>query len=557
MDATMHDVRSRPSPRRIALLASVLVLLLCVGVVLAPRPARAVSTADNLVVRSVHVSNSKIRADGGQTTVTVTVSGVSSDESDVTLTATLGSFGAPSGPSRIVLTLRVSLTGGNRTASAELYGDGRSGTAVVTAQVSESTRSVAVVMTGGPATIEFEMPDPNAILPADAPALISIQVRDADGVSVPQAEVEFTASKGVVSSGNDIGGVVMTDRNGRARSVLNAAPGIVRLTAVTGSTTAVLTLTLHGPPVSLQVIAIRDVLIAGEAPSGTFIAILLDDGGRPVPRSPITFTSDREDVRVVHSAEGESNVTDASGRAMGHLTMSADAAPGAVVISVATDGLGDAADGLQDEESVQILGPPALITLSYEPLSQGVYQVTAAVQDLAGFDIPAGFTVHWSASGLEADLASVLLDPEATAVSDGMAVTIISLDQPTIEPVRISGRVTPEGVVDQELIDALANAPANGVALPIQPAFGGVPLSAGLNVLRWLGEPSTIADAIAPIAPLVSAVWQFSEVTGWLGYFPAIGIGQNIDLDPSAPFFLFLTANAALPGIEVLLAASP
>ncbi len=551
----MHDVRSRPSPRRVALPASVLILLLLsLLVVLVPTSLRAVSTGDSLVVRSVRVSDSKIRAEGGQTTVTV--SGASSDDSDVTLVATLGSFGAPSGPSRIVLTLRGSLNGGNRTASTELYGDGRSGTAVVTARVSESTRSVAIILAGDPATIEFETPDLNDILPADVPALITIQVRDAGGVTVPRAEVKITASRGVVSSGNNIDAILMTDRNGRVSAALNATPGIVRLTATTGSATEELSLTLHGPPVSLQAIAIRDVLLAGEAPSGTFVAILLDDGGRPVPRIPITFASDREEVRVVHSAEGESNVTDASGRATGHLTIPEDAAPGPVIISIATDALG-AADPLRDEESVQILGPPALITLSLEPLSQGAYRITANVQDLAGFDIPEGFTVHWSAAGTEADLASVVFDPDATPLSDGFATTIVSLDQPTTEAVRIIGQIAPVGVVDEELVDALADAPANGVALPVEPTFRGIPLPAGFNVVRWLGDPTAVSDVVAPIATWVSAVWQFRELDGWLGYFPAIGIGQNFILDSAAPIFLYLSVNAALPGIEAILPSSP
>ena len=392
-----------------------------------------------MVVRSVRASDNKILAQGGQTTLTVTIGGLTAGETGVTLTATLGSFGSASGPARIVLTLQASAEG-DATASAELFGDGRSGTSVVTARIGESTRSTAVLMAGAPASIEFEAPAPNAVHDAALPVPITLQLRDADGITVPDTLLGLSTDDGLVSSASAAPSTaieIMTDRNGRASASLRADPGLVRLRADAGDASASLQLMLHAPPVSLDLIVIREILNPGIAPPGTLVAILLDDGGRPVPGVVVRFATDREDASISHNGEGESGVTDDSGRATGHVVSDAAAEPGEILISVSSGSLSDSA-------TLVLVGPPNQLVLTVSTRGVSTYTLSAQVLDLRGIPIPEGFDVHWSVTGLESDLASVVFEPPASAVVTGLAVTVVNLDHPTVEAVRVIARVAPQ-----------------------------------------------------------------------------------------------------------------
>ena len=156
-------------------------------------------TADTVVIRSVQLSPSKILASGGQSTVTVTVSGPIEREASITLSTTLGAFGSPSGPSRIVFAVAPT-PAAEAVAAAVLFGDGRRGIAVVTARVGESVRSAAVILAGTPTVITFESPGSGAVLAAASAPLVRVQLRDAGGVTVPDVAVSLSTTAGTLRS---------------------------------------------------------------------------------------------------------------------------------------------------------------------------------------------------------------------------------------------------------------------------------------------------------------------------------------------------------------------
>ncbi len=506
----------------------------------------ATNTLDGLLVRSVRASDTKILAESGQTTLTVSIGGLTAGETVVSLTATLGSFGSASGPSRIVLTLQA--RGRDATVSAELFGDGRSGTSIITARIGESTRSTAVLMAGAPVSIEFETPEPNAVHDAARAVPITLQKSDADGITVPDTTVQLRTDEGVISSTTATPSYrieLVTDRNGRARASLRAAPGLALLRAATGGVSASLQLTLHGPPVSLDLIAIRDVLNPGIAPPGTLVALLLDDGGRPVPNVFVAFATDRDDATISHSGLGESGFTDDTGRATAHVVTHASAEPGEMTVKVS-------AGNLKDSAILVLVGPPSQMVLTVSSRGVGSYAIVAQVFDLDSTPIPGGFDVHWSASGLAWDLASVIFDPPTSPVGDGRAQTLVNLDQPTLQAVQIVARVAPEGLVGEDLKTVLVAALPHTVLLPDGPTVDGALLKAGMNVVRWASPDATVAEAVAPIKPLVATVWYFDAQSGWIGYFPTVGIGGGVQLRDGSLFYVFVSQPTQLRGAELV-----
>ena len=536
----MRTARHRLPCTRTLRFALILGLLLSLLLTRGASTSLLSAAADGLLVRSVNATDNKILANGGQTTITIHVSGAA-DADEVTLTATLGAFGAPIGPRRIVLTLRPS-AGGDGTASAELFGDGRAGTGVITGQVDDSTRSTAVIMVGRPASLEFQSPDPNEVVSAAGSILVTIQVRDSGGVTVPDTSIELSTNTGEVASGTHVGASIslQSDNNGRVSAALRSDPGIVRLSAATGDLTATQTITLHGAPVSLQVIAIRESMSPGSAPPGTFVVVLLDDGGRPVPNASVSFNADREGVFISHNADGESARTDGGGRATGHVVTPPAAEPGLVAITVE-------AVGLSDVQMIRILGSAESLALTIEAMGVGQYLVSAQVLDSAGFGIPEGPVVHWSPVGLESDQELVSFDPRLSPVTDGVATTVVTIAREPADELGVRARVALEG----EVFPALA-APDNSIAIPDAAGFDGSSLAAGLNTVRWVGETAPIATILESIGGRVLAAWIFDPNSGWLGYFPSVAIGTNYTLLSGGLVSLFLIAPADLDGIEPL-----
>ena len=487
----------------------------------------ALQTADAVVIRSVQLSPSKILANGGQSTVTVTVSGPIEREASITLSTTLGAFGSPSGPSRIVLAVAPT-PASEAVATAVLFGDGRRGIAAVTARVGESVRSAAVILAGATTVIAFESPGAGAVLAAASAPLVRVQLRDAGGVTVPDVAVRLSTTAGTLRSDGAGEGRQLdlrTDNNGRVAATVVAPPGAVTLRASAGEVSAERSFTLHGPAASLQLLALRARVNLGDdpfpAPDGTLVAIALDDGGRPVPGMRIRFTSDSAGVSVVQSGAGESDVTDSGGRASGHVSAAGAAAPGSVVI-------GASVDGLEASVALWVVGPPAEIALRAVPVEAGLYRLHATVADATGTGVPTGYHLAFTAEG------GAGVDPDEALVREGEAAVDLHVTGPVSEV-----------IVGAVLIDAPA--PLSVRASLAEVLSGGVVLEPGLNAVTWSGPVLSIAVLVEPIADVVLSVWRFDEALGWQGYFPTIGLGVEFSLSPGERFYLFVQAAAVLP----------
>ncbi len=521
----MHQaMRSQPARRGTALRRPrvFLLLLLAAGLFLLLSPAAEGATP---TVHSVQASPTKIAASGGQSTITVTVTPGSGTDAvtRVTLTTTLGAFGSAAGPSRV----NVALSGqgdGTAVATATLVGDGRLGDAAVTASAGASTRATTVTFVGAPATVVFETPSAEAVLSAATPPRLIVQVRDSAGESVPSASLTFTATAGRLLAGSAppadgatgaAAYTVTTGVNGRAAAFLHADPGAVRVRASAGSATASLPLTLHGPPARLELTALARRVNLGDAPfaapPGTLVAVLFDEGGRPVPRVSVRFSANVAGVTVVQSGEGESGVTGASGRAAAHISAADAAEPGPVTIAAW-------AGTLSASATIQVVGPVAALRLLITPRSEaGIYDVAALVTDAAGTAVPSGYEVRFSAAGAPPS-AKASFEPATAETVGGLARTVFTLDSAATE-VRVRAYVAG---ID---MDVRSSAP-----LPEADQATSISLAAGLNLITWPGSATTATAAVAAIAESVSVLWRYDEAEGWQRYLPGAGLGADFQI---------------------------
>ena len=540
---TQQGVRLRPlgisaamSARTYAprfLLALLATLLALTGSWLGAEPARA----DDGLVSSITAAPARILADGGQSSISVRVVTVGDTAAaEVTLTTTLGAFGSAGGPNRVVLALEPGADG-IANANARLFGDGRRGTTAVVARVGESIRSITVVLVGAPAQVEFESPETNAVRSAEVTPRIVLRVRDADGSTVPTASLQLSTDAGTLKLGDQIAPALSltTDVHGRAAAFLRAEPGTVELMARAGDATARLTLTVHGPTVSLELVALRTTINLGDdpfpAPPGTLVAILIDDGGRPVTGRRVIFSVEPEGTLVQHGAGGESPVTDSGGRARGHLSAAAATQPALIMVTAV-------ADGYADSVQVRIVGPPTQVRLEVSPSGSGVYQLEATLRDADGFLAPTGFEVVWEALDVD-ETATAIFAPAESTTRNGVATTVLTLTGQDAGAVQVRGTVVAS---DPPLNDT--------VALPVATEGAtGTPLVAGLNVVLWAGGATSIDTVIRPIAPLVAAAWHLDPVAGWQGYFPTADPGGGFPVERGDRLHLFLSAAATLVSV--------
>ena len=484
MRPSMHAAaRSGPARARGGRWRPFLALLLAAlaaGLILALLPAFAQAAPPT--VRSVEAAPARIAADGGRSTITVTVSPGTGTEAvtQVTLTTTLGAFGSAAGPSRV----SVALSGradGTAVAEATLVGDGRLGSAAVTASAGASARATTVTFFGAPAAITFETPSAGAVRSAASPPRLIVQVHDSEGVAVPGASVTFTADRGRLLAGStppadDAAAgssyTIATGATGRASAYLHADPGAVRVRAAAGGATASLSLTLHGPPTRLELTALARRVHLGDtpfaAPPGTLVASLFDEGGRPVPGVSVRFGADTEGATVLHSGEGESGVTGASGRAAAHVSAADAAETGTVTITAQ-------AGELSATAAVQIVGPAARLQLVLTAQEEaGAYDVAALVTDSGGQAVPSGYQVRFSAVGATPS-AAAQFDPVTAETVDGLARTVFTLDGAT-EGVRVRAYVA------EIEIDVRASGP-----LPAAGQAAVISLAEGSNLITWPG----------------------------------------------------------------------
>ena len=517
-------------------LAALVAVLVTFAAVLATAPS---ARAEGPVVRGVSVSPGKILADGGQADVRVSVSGVPSGGSQVTLSTTLGAFGAASGPKRVVLPLALdALDGaGAAAASAALFGDGRRGTAAVTARIGDSVRTATVVMAGAPQSVEFPSPAAAAVLSAETAVRVVVELRDGSGVTVPETSVVLTASSGVWLSGTASSATrtLVTDVDGRVRASLRGDPGAVTVTASSGEVSGAVTFTLHGPTVSLQLVALRDFVAADSdaqavAP-GTLVAILLDDGGRPVVNRLVQFETDRAGVRVDHTEAGESALTDSSGRAPGHVSATG-AAPGPVRVTAS-------ADGLSAFVTIRVVGLPAQMAVGVTHLADGSFRLVALVRDAAGQQVLDGPGVTWGVSGLPEGVDATF-DPQRSTVRNGIGQTVLRVLGDGVE---LSIRATLQSG-SALLVRTVSLASAT------EEPGGGTPLQSGLTIVVWTGSAGPVAEIIEPVLPVLVAAWRLDAVTGWQAFFPSADIGQNFSVESGDLLYLVLSEAVSLAGVD-------
>ncbi|HEX2162986.1 MAG TPA: PKD domain-containing protein [Thermoanaerobaculia bacterium] len=101
-----------------------------------------------------------------------------------------------------------------------LQGDGRIGTAEVTATVGADTSATVQVQVGQPAANLSLQATPSSIPETGASVQLLALVRDASGQPLPDANVNFSAEIGDLTSG---GGFIRTDSSGQARDTLRVS----------------------------------------------------------------------------------------------------------------------------------------------------------------------------------------------------------------------------------------------------------------------------------------------------------------------------------------------
>ena len=264
---------------------------------------------------------------------------------------------------------------------------------------------------------------------------------------------------------------------------------------------------------------------------------LLDDGGRAVPGERVAFATDVAGARVLVGGVGESTVTDSGGRARGHLSVADVETTGVVTV---TASMGD----LSAQVAVRVVGPPSQISVGVSGRGDGVYGLTATVRDAAGFEAPTGFTVDWTLLELAEGTEATWIASEST-VRDGVAETVVTLSG---EDVR-SGRV--RATLGETLagVEGLLQSPDTLLIRPLPP---GTPLAAGLNVVRWVGPASSIANLSAPIVGVVVVVWRFDLGEGWQAYSPLVPIGEDFLVASGDVLYFFLAGPTGLPDVEII-----
>ena len=496
---------------------------------------------------TVSVDRSSVPAEGGSVTVTVRISADAIvDENEVTLTTDLGSFGADSGPSRVVVR-PAAIEGdgedaGTAEASVRLVGDGQPGLAVITARLGSLVDATTAAFIGAPAEVVILRPGPDRPLDAARAHLVQVEVRDQLGQPVPGAPLRLEASGGsepMLRSAEGVGAALLalrTSERGRATATLRASPGDARLLAVSVEAEADLDLTLHGEPAQLLLRAVNSVLERGsETAFAIVLAQLIDEGGRAVPGREVSFAAE-EESRIQLAVEGdpERPLTDAGGSVLARAHAQA-AQSGSYWLRA------DAGE-LMNLVELTVVGKPETIYLTATPIdaleestaSVREYVLRAEVVDSAGRLAAPGYTVRWRVllSGGES-----ALEPERSLVLGGVAATRLRIENAE-DPPRIQALLIERPEVETE--GRLADLAAEGLAL-----------RTGLNVVTWIGEETTIDQAIAPIAHLETTVWREQpEDKGWLVYTTRADApaAEPFAVEDGVRLHIRVAAAARLPG---------
>jgi adhesin/invasin len=189
----------------------------------------------------------------------------------------------------------------NGKVTVKLSGDGRSGTATITAFSGGAISEQLTLPIGSAAAETVTLrAEPGRLPPGGGSTQIIALVRDAAGNPLPGASVAFSASAGNLSSG-----VAVTDGNGEARTTLTTGRETT-ITAAVGSKTAQITLSIDGA-LELQVTVTPDPPVAGR--SATFsITVRVPTDANPVQRVTINFGDGESRSVTVPSTGGATTI---------------------------------------------------------------------------------------------------------------------------------------------------------------------------------------------------------------------------------------------------------
>ena len=532
--------------RLAALFFTTLAVLICLGSV----------EASSQRVLSVTAYPTAIPADDGVSTVTVRISAdAAGDETHVHLATDRGAFTAASGLTEINAPLRE--VGNNMLGtSVKLVADGRTGDSVVIARVGSLVDQVTIRFVGQTSAFRVEQPAEQARLRASDQHQIRVLALDETGVGAPATAVTFevlSAPAGTLlrSGGNSSLSslTVSTSQSGEARVWLSSEPGEVQIRASSGSASVTLDLQLYGEPKTLRLVPISgsSIEVGTVGATGSLQALLLDERGQGVPNERVRFLPDGGLI-VASDADGETLVTDSSGRARTHLD--ATAARLGQRSLTATWRTGDRT--LSDSIKIRVTGPPMAMylrarlsttelgdVLIEEYAASTRFLLEAEVVDELGQPVAGAHRVRWRPliSG-----ASAQAYPEVSVTQNGVAHAVFDLQH-------VDGRARTDATLAQAWLIAKAQVNSNGM---ISDLLGdGEPLRASWNNLIWRGPETTVSEAVADIKHVVSAAWKPTADGGWQAWFRSEVPGAlDFTLKPGDHFLLVLRSGAVLEHVE-------
>lgn len=542
---------TRSLRRRMRALCLLVILSLAIGVL---------TTSAGASQGSIRVTAepTQLSAQGGRSQIVVQIpTSAADDETHVTLTTDLGAFTGDSGPQRLGVPLAPASTPGVMRASVELVGDGRAGLSVVTARVGDLVDTVAVRFIGRPAVLAQRSPATAAALDALSPHPIRVEVRDTNGIAVPDAEVVFrivqAASGAELRSGARAEPEQMSvtsNVSGVASVLLSGTPGTVRLRASSGSASLEIRLELHGEPASLRLIGFdgETIGVGQQGSAGSLQALLVDRNGRSAPNQRISFEATPGGPSVVADAEGESFVTDGSGRARVHL----DATNAQLGTHTITARWSRGGATLTDGIDVVVVGRPAALYLTARPIFDEIgdpitdvfsnvsrYRVDARVVDASGQPVAGSWEVRWRPLVAGTRVTAV---PEVSATLNGTASATFTLHHE-------------EGTVDLSSVRAQAwlieAAQVNNAGAIEDLLAPGLPLRSGWNAVTWVGESVAVSEGLEPIEHAATAVWRRTPIGGWEVWFaePVPG-ATDFRLATGDRIFIVLHSAARMENIE-------
>jgi len=193
----------------------------------------------------------------------------------------------------------------NGRVTVRLVGDGRSGTAKVTALSGGATKGELEIPIGGAAADNLILrAEPSSVGQFGGTVQVIATVRDATGNAVVGIPVTFATTAGSLSPSN-----VQTDTNGEARTSLTTAQE-AKVTASAGSKTADVTVTYQAAP-AITITAAPQTPQVGHVVTFT-VAVTPASGGAPVQSVRIDF-GDGSSVNLGTSGTAVTHVYSAAG----------------------------------------------------------------------------------------------------------------------------------------------------------------------------------------------------------------------------------------------------